>query len=273
MISPITNLASSRLSSAPSGELSDALESATPAASHGVVRIATYNVHSFVGTDRVYDPERIARVIEQSGANVVALQEVDFGRGPTAQPSAVERLAQRLKMRCHFTFTRDGKGGHFGNAVLTPHDLQLVAEGFLPRRRDEARAVQWLKVVAPHFQLQLMNTHLSVQVRERSAQIRALLGAEWLVRAQDELPLVVCGDFNSSPLSGVYRKLRRHLQDVQCGSPHRLSTWPSRLPFWRIDHMFVSRGISVRGAEVIRTSLARRASDHLPLVAELCCGS
>jgi endonuclease/exonuclease/phosphatase family metal-dependent hydrolase len=233
------------------------------------VRILTYNVHAFLGTDGVYDPERTARVIESCHANVVALQEVDFGRGPIAEPSAVQRLAERLGMRCHFTFTRDGKSGHFGNAVLTPHELQLVAEGFLPRRRDEARAVQWLKVVAPHFQLQLMNTHLSVKLRERRAQVDALLGAEWLVRAAGDVPLVVCGDFNSSPFSRVYRRLSRDLVDVQCGSPRRLSTWPASLPFWRIDHMFVSRSVSVRGAEVVAAGLSRTASDHLPLVAEL----
>jgi endonuclease/exonuclease/phosphatase family metal-dependent hydrolase len=229
----------------------------------------TYNVHAFVGSDSVYDPERVARVIESCQANVVALQEVDFGRGPVAEPSALQWLAKRLQMRSHFTHTRDGKRGHFGNAVLTPFDLELVAEGMLPRRRDEARAVQWLKVVAPHFQLQLMNTHLSVKLRERRAQVEALLGAEWLVRAAAEQALVVCGDLNSSPFSPVYRKLSRDLTDVQCGSTRRLATWPARLPFWRIDHVFVSRGVTVRAARVVDDALARAASDHLPILADL----
>jgi endonuclease/exonuclease/phosphatase family metal-dependent hydrolase len=229
----------------------------------------TYNVHSFVGTDRVYDPERIARVIQDGAVDLVALQEVDFGRGATHEPAAIERLAERLGMRCHFTFTREGKRGRFGNAVLTSHPYHLVAEGMLPRRRDEARAVQWLKVVAPGFELQLMNTHLSVSFRERRAQIQALLGAEWVVQALQGLPLVICGDFNSSPLSGVYRRLGRDLRDVQWGSTPRRATWPSRLPFWRIDHMFVSQQISVLRASVLDQALSRVASDHLPLVAEL----
>jgi endonuclease/exonuclease/phosphatase family metal-dependent hydrolase len=233
------------------------------------VRLLTYNVHAFVGTDSVYDPERVARVIEACRPNVVALQEVDFGRGPVAEPSALEWLARRLQMRFHFTYTRDGKRGHFGNAVLTPYELTLVAEGMLPRRRDEARAVQWLEVVSPHFRLQLMNTHLSVKLRERRAQVEALLGAEWLVRASSEQALVVCGDFNSSPLSGVYRRLSRRLQDVQSVAERRLATWPARMPFWRIDHLFVSPGVVVRAARVVDDDLARAASDHLPLLAEL----
>lgn len=228
----------------------------------------TYNVHSFVGTDGVYDPERVARVIESAGADVVALQEVDFGRGERERPPAVEWLAERLGMQSHFTFTREGKNGRFGNAVLTHHQVQLVAEGMLPRRRGEARAVQWLDVVTTSFRMQLMNTHLSLNYWERRGQVAALLGAEWVVRAMQRLPLVVCGDFNSSPLSTVYRKLGRDLRDVQCGSPRR-ATWPAAFPFWRIDHMFVSPDIKVRSCQVTTQGLSRRASDHLPLLAEL----
>ncbi len=234
----------------------------------GTLRVLTYNVHSFVGADHVYDPERTARVIESARADVIALQEVDFGRGPRAEHSAVDRLAARLGMRCHFTHTRDGARGHFGNAVLTAHALELVAEGILPRRRDEARAVQWLKICAEGFQVHLMNTHLSVSFRERVAQTSALLGAEWAVQGRAHLPLIVCGDLNASPWSLVYRRLSRDLKDAQCGKT-RHATWPSRLPFLRIDHIFVSEDVKVRGAHVVEDRLARLASDHLPLVAEL----
>lgn len=228
----------------------------------------TYNVHGFVGTDGVYDPERVARVIERAEVDVAALQEVDFGRGERDQPAAIERLAQRLGMHSHFTFTREGKNGRFGNAVLTHHEFQLVAEGMLPRRSGEARAVQWLDVSTPGYRLQLMNTHLSLNWWERRSQVRALLGAEWMVRAMQGLPLVICGDFNASPLSSIYRRLRRDLRDVQCGSPRR-ATWPAWLPFWRIDHMFVSPDIAVRGCQVPAEGFSTRASDHLPLIAEL----
>lgn len=243
----------------------DTLASSPPAC----VRVLTYNIHGFVGTDRVYDPERVARVIEASAASIVALQEVDFGRGPTREPAAVMRLAERLRMQCHFTSTRAAKNGSFGNAVLTRHAFELVAEGTLPQRRDEARAVQWLKVLGPGFQLHLMNTHLSVRPSERRAQVKALVGAEWAIQARSDAPVVVCGDFNASPWSGVYRKLCQHLKDVQCGTSRPVATWPAALPFWRIDHMFVSGNVAVQASNVLQTALARVASDHLPLVAEL----
>jgi endonuclease/exonuclease/phosphatase family metal-dependent hydrolase len=229
----------------------------------------TYNVHSFIGTDHVYDPERIARVIEDSGVDLVALQEVDFGRGGQQRPAAIECLAARLGMGCHFTLTREGKRGRFGNAVLTSHPFHLVAEGMLPSRRGEARAVQWLRVISPSLQFHLMNTHLSVRLSERGPQVEALLGADWALRAMQGLPLVICGDFNASPLSRVYRQLSRGLHDVQRSSARRRATWPSRFPFWRIDHIFVTSDLAVRRVQVVEQGLARLASDHLPLLAEL----
>src|SRR3954451_16293496 len=151
MASAAKNRSSSAATSTSGGALGGPSRPAAPRS----VRVMTYNVHGFVGTDRVYDPERTARVIAASQAEIVALQEVDFGRGARLEPSAIERLALRVDMKCHFTITRDGKNGHFGNAVLSKHDLQLIAEGPLPKRRDEGRAVQLLKVVANGLQFHL----------------------------------------------------------------------------------------------------------------------
>ena len=40
------------------------------------LRIATYNVHSGVGVDRRFRPQRIVDVIDELDADIVALQEV-----------------------------------------------------------------------------------------------------------------------------------------------------------------------------------------------------
>ena len=41
------------------------------------MKVLTYNIHHGAGIDGVLDLERIAQVIEQSGADVIGLQEVD----------------------------------------------------------------------------------------------------------------------------------------------------------------------------------------------------
>ncbi len=245
------------------------LERASPLAQ--TVRVVTYNVHGFVGTDGAWNPERVARAIEQLSPDLVALQEVELESDAADPATTAAWLADRLGMRCHFTLTRPGfRGGHFGNAVLSRHDFELVAEGSLPRRGGEPRAVQWLRVRTPAREFHLMNTHLGIWFWERYFQIRALLGAEWLVRAGTDLPLVICGDFNATTFSPVYRALARGLSDVRRSERRfRGATWPSSRPLLAIDHMFVSREFRVRSCSIAHDAVTKSASDHLPLLAEL----
>ena len=245
------------------------LERSSPLAH--TVRVVTYNVHGFVGTDGAWNPERVISAIEQLSPDLVALQEVELTPHAATPATTAAWLAQRLAMRCHFTLTRPGRGGgHFGNAVLSRHDFELVAEGSLPHRGGEPRAVQWLRVRTAAREFHLMNTHLGIHFWERYFQVRALLGAEWLIRAGTDLPLVVCGDFNATTLSPVYRALARDLRDVRAGERRlRRGTWPSSRPLLAIDHMFVSPEFRVRSCSVVRDAVTRRASDHLPLLAVL----
>jgi len=130
--------------------------------------------------------------------------------------------------------------------------------------------VQWLKVRIAGTEMSVMNTHLSVHLRDRLLQIEQLLGVEWLAKAEPGVPLVICGDLNSSQFSPVYRKLSHDLVDAQLANGRRASaTWPSRLPFLRIDHVFTSPSVRVVRCEVVRNALSAVASDHLPLLAEL----
>ncbi len=236
------------------------------------VRVMTYNVHRCVGTDRKLDPERIAEVIASANVDVVALQELDVGQARTGHVHQPEWLAERLGMAVHFTAARPCDEGYYGNAILSRHPFSLASEGMLRRRAGEQRAVQWLKVSVAGRELNVMNTHLSIHFRERLLQIEQLMGAEWLAKTESHLPLLICGDLNSSRFSPVYRQLRRHLRDTQCANGARpKATWPSQLPLLRLDHLFASGNVTVRGCEVLRDRLSVFASDHLPLVAELSC--
>jgi endonuclease/exonuclease/phosphatase family metal-dependent hydrolase len=235
-------------------------------------RVMTYNVHSCVGTDGKLDVERIAHVIARARVDIVALQEVDVGQSRSQGAHQPEKLAEQLGMFVHFTAARACNDGHYGNAMLTRHPFSVVSEGNLPRRQGEERAVQWLKVSIAGRSISVLNTHLSIHFRERMLQIEQLLGAEWLANAESAIPLVICGDLNSTQFSPVYRRLRSDLRDAQRANGSRAAcTWPSRLPFLRIDHVFTSWNLNVARCEVKRDALSMVASDHLPLVAELSC--
>jgi endonuclease/exonuclease/phosphatase family metal-dependent hydrolase len=117
--------------------------------------------------------------------------------------------------------------------------------------------------------VQVLNTHFGLSGRERRAQAEALTGRDWLGHPRCVGPRVLCGDLNAWPRSPAYRRLGEALCDAQAGRGRALSTFPSRWPLLRLDHVFHSPELRVREVRVPRTPLTRRASDHLPLLVEL----
>jgi endonuclease/exonuclease/phosphatase family metal-dependent hydrolase len=250
------------------------------AARHGsadnrVLRVMTYNVHSCVGMDGKLDAQRIARVIARARPDVVALQELDVGRVRTGSMDQAHRIAHHLEMEFHFHPAMHLEEERYGDAILTHLPMRLVKAGALPglpdKPRLEPRGALWVTVELDGREIQVLNTHLGLLRRERIAQVEALLGPEWLGHRQCRAPVVFCGDLNALPSSPVCSRLKRRLADVQdLAAGHRpRGTFSSRMPNLRIDHVFVSTAVEVTGIEVGDSELARVASDHLPLVAEL----
>jgi endonuclease/exonuclease/phosphatase family metal-dependent hydrolase len=239
------------------------------------LRVMTYNVHRCVGRDGRALPERIAAVIAHYNPDVVALQELDVGHSRTARQDQPAAIAACLGMQCFFFPAVSAADEHYGDAVLSRLPLRLIRKGPLPvlkrRRLLERRGAIWTAVDANGRTVQLLNTHLSLNRRERLIQIDALLGAEWLGHAHCTPPRLLCGDFNAPPGSLAYRRLRRAMRDVQTrpGGTGPQSTFPARCPLLCLDHIFHSSDIGVRETRVGRGRQARLASDHLPVVAEV----
>ena len=91
------------------------------------VRVATYNVHSGVGVDRRFRPERIAGVIDELGADIVALQEV---LSPVGGFDVHGHLREASGLHLVTMATMQLAGGTFGNALLSRWPiLDLVEHG------------------------------------------------------------------------------------------------------------------------------------------------
>lgn len=239
------------------------------------LRVMTYNVHSCIGMDGKLDAERIARVIARARPDVVALQELDVGRSRTAGMDQAQLIAHYLQMEFQFHPALHLEEERYGDAILTHLPLRLVKAGSLPGLADklllEPRGALWVAIELHGKVVQVINTHLGLHPRERMAQVAALLGSDWLAHEQCRDPVILCGDFNALPLSSVCRRLTGRLKDVQIEAQrHRpKSTYSGRFPTLRIDHIFTSPDLEVTGIEVPGSELARSASDHLPLIAEI----
>lgn len=232
------------------------------------IRVLTYNVHSCVGADRRLDPDRIAEAIAACAPDVIALQELDVGRRRTGNVDQAEHIADRLRMMAHFHPALHVEEEKYGDAILTALPSRLVKAGALPST-GEPRGAIWVEVEIDGRPLQIVNTHLGLRRRERWLQVETLLGQAWTGGAEWRVkPGLLLGDFNAVPGSPAYRLISGRLQPLLSKTGGRpRPTFPSRLPLLRLDHVFANEHIRAVKIETIDTPLARRASDHLPLMA------
>lgn len=237
-------------------------------------RLITYNVHRCLGLDGSLSPARIAQVIAPYQPDIVALQELDVFRARTGSIDQAHAIAGELGMQMHFHPALRVLEELYGDAILTARPSRLVKAGPLPglsARPDlEPRGALWASIRIGGAEVQVINTHLGLNRHERLAQVNALLGPQWLGHPVCREPVILTGDFNALPVSRAYRRLGKRLGDAQLSlSMHRpKATFPVRMPFLRIDHVFASPGVEILRVETIRTPESRIASDHLPLMVD-----
>lgn len=242
-----------------------------------MIRIMTYNVHGCVGCDGKLDHARIAEVIAAENPDVVALQELDVSRERSGRKHQARLIAEHLNMRFHFhPAMRIKEEEEYGDALLACWPLSLRKAAELPtvneRLAFEPRGALWASIEVAGREIQVINTHLGLSNNERKAQIEALMGHEWVRHPHcGNMPHVLCGDFNALPGSKVYQRACRDMYDTQRMLPHHRprATFPSRWPLIRLDYILVSQGLRCEGVRIVNSKLAKVASDHLPLVADL----
>lgn len=240
-----------------------------------LLRMMTYNVHSCIGMDGRLSPQRIARVIADYSPDIIALQELDVGKARTGGVDQAGTIAQDLEMEYHFHPTVHLEEERYGDAVITHLPMRLVKAGMLPgldhKPQLEPRGAIWVVIEVEGKEVQFINTHLGLLPSERRKQAAALLGSDWLQHPECRGPVILAGDFNALPGSTVCRHFARRLSDAQIAlvnhRPRR--TLFGRYPVARIDHIFVEPTIEIDYIEVPQTTLARTASDHLPLIVDV----
>ncbi len=227
-----------------------------------LLRVATYNVHGCVGRDSQRSAERVAAVASEVEAHVVALQEVDSRGRPAGTPDQLEVLAQALGMGAVAGPTMTGADGDYGNAVLTTLPVRSIRPLDLSVSGAEPRGALIVELSFAGAPVHVISLHLGLQRGERRIQLERLFAA---LDALPAGPVVVAGDFNEWwPQGPVLRRLRRRF-----GRSPAPASFPARLPVLALDRIWVHPEGSITRLVAHRSPLARRASDHLPVVAEL----
>lgn len=226
------------------------------------LRVVTWNVHGFVGRDGARDVDRTAEVLRDLDPDIVGLQEVDCrGRLPDGT-DRLDRLAARTGLHATFGPTLHGPTGRYGNAFLTRWPATVVSYRDVSVAGWEPRGILTVDVHVDGRRLRLIVTHFGVRAVERRAQIGQLLD---LINEEPQVPVVLMGDFNEwHPRAPVAGKL-----DAVLGEAERPRSFPARFPLLALDRIWVRPRELVVELSAHRHRRARRASDHLPLVALL----
>ena len=236
------------------------------------LRILSYNIHKCIGgVDRRYQPERVAEVISKLDADVLLLQEVDNGVPRSNHDCQHDVLGELLGMkhRAWFPNVDVRGGGKYGNAIISRYPIIEASNLDLSIRWKKKRSALHGVVRVRHEDVDrtvhVFNMHLGLARYERKIQLRTFLDSHPFSGLHHETPVVVGGDLND-----VYGGLGELLRPAGFrGVDKRPLTFPAWGPVRALDAIFVRGAVDFMKLARCDSELARRASDHRPLVAEI----
>jgi len=232
----------------------------------GRLRIASYNIHECVGSDGRRDPARIAAVLREIDADIIGLQEVDARPGETSASMQMQYLAATLGHHAVAGTTLLRAGGEYGNAILTRRRVLDVRRVDLTVYRREPRGALDVDLDIDGRTARVLVTHLGLLPGERRTQVRRLLD---LLGDHPSDVVVLCGDINE--WFAVGRPLR--WLHARMGRTASVPTFPSAFPVFALDRIWVHPHTALASLTAHASPTARRASDHLPLLADIRLGS
>jgi len=232
-------------------------------------KLASYNIRKAIGTDRSRDPMRIIRVLAEVDADIVILQEADrrFGQRDSALPAFLIDSHSGYKP-VPLDVQLDSMGWH-GNAILVRSDIGIDDHDIVHIPHLEPRGAVTATLdfagrdhAAPGRtgrKLSVFGMHLDLSGLWRARQARAI--SELARERMAEHPVVLAGDLNEwRSGSTCFREFSRQFAILDCGR-----SFHSRRPVAKLDRIMHSDRLQMLECGVHHSSLASRASDHLPV--------
>lgn len=174
-------------------------------------------------------------------------------------------MATSLKMQLTLGQNVFKPSWRHGNAILSPHPLDLGGRWDISAHRFERRGLLAARMTYRGKVITLLCAHLALT---RSARLRQMKWiAEWIATGAPEGPLILAGDFNDWKNDSVGIFAESGMVEVATALGVSGRTFPAFSPALALDKMFV------RGMEPVAwipaDTKASWLSDHLPYVAKL----
>jgi endonuclease/exonuclease/phosphatase family metal-dependent hydrolase len=223
--------------------------------------VATWNIHGTRGVGGWPRPGRILDVLAEFRPDVIALQEAQSWLRPGTCMLDEAALAARLDLRP--LRVAPDQQGYRGNLLLVRRGA-VLRHGPVGLRLGGAqpRGAIMTELDLGEGPFRVIGTHLSLGAARRREQARRLLAA---ALAPPLLPVLVLGDLNEMRVAGTALAVLA----PGFGVPPAAPTFPALRPTLSLDRILGHPAGLVSRLAVHDTPLARRASDHLPLLARI----
>jgi endonuclease/exonuclease/phosphatase family metal-dependent hydrolase len=227
-----------------------------------MIKVASYNIRKGIGLDRLRRPERIIDVLNELDADIVALQEADrrFGtRASALPPELIMAHSDYVPVELN---RRDHSIGWHGNAILVRRYTEVLTQMHIELPTLEPRGAVLAEVRLDGVRVRIVGMHLDLSGLWRRRQARAIIAA---LEARRPLPTILMGDLNEWTLhGGCLRDFAHHFRIAP--TPPSFHT---RRPVARLDRIMADRSLHISACGVHHSLKARRASDHLPIWAQI----
>lgn len=261
----------------------------------GTFKVESYNLRLFnifesrsIGNSE----KKILELLRNHMSDVICLQEVYFSGNPEQKENAI-RSALGGKYYIHSKYLGTGKNLYYG--IVTLSKFPIIKKGDIVHPASSSLSL-FSDVLVGKDTFRIFNNHLQsfrLQRMERSffreltantndketlneiKDISASLKTGFIRRASQAqalkarlnispYPVIVTGDFNDTPVSYSYRKIRKGLYDSFVSSGYGAGfTYKGKYPPNRIDYILFDKTLECRQFDIVKVNY----SDHYPIIA------
>lgn len=252
------------------------------------LKIVSYNILSpNINPSNTNSSNRVIKYLEEADADIICLQEFNFsnlkknknlltkypyksyliskdGEAASRYLGCLSKYPILSVEKLEFDSSHNGCGKyrilHEGDTIVV-YNCHLQSNGLVG---DDKNAYEQI-LMNPKESIRSKETKKLIDKLRNSAAKRAIQTNIILADLEKETSpyVIVCGDFNDSPISYTCYQLKRHLDDAYIGSGNGpgISYNRNKL-YYRIDHILHSRQLKAYDCTVDRSI---RVSDHYPI--------
>lgn len=260
------------------------------------ITIMSYNVRVFnlFGSNEFGDEQKgLFAFIREKKPDIVCFQEFYINEKKQFTLDTISQLLPNMNYN-HIFWLSKGNGFKYGIATFSRYPI--VKKGRIDFGKSLNSAI-FTDILIDKERIRIYNNHLQsirfnrknyqfisnqskysdrrrleeiqdISFRLRDAFIKRSKQAEKISSSinRSAYPVLVCGDFNDTPVSYTYHTISTGLKDafVEAGSGIGI-TYQGKFPSYRIDYIFYDNAFRIKNFEIIENSF----SDHFPVKASV----